>query len=182
MAIYSKTVFHLEKALIDTANRDPLTSLRNRRRMQELLHSANEEFSRNPYNMCIAMIDIDHFKQINDTYGHDVGDEVLISIANIFLEKHAQNNSFHACRWGGEEFLIFYRKYKETDSEIFKEFESIRQEIDDAIILCGDNKIHCTVTIGLSFHTNHCSIADMVKQADENLYKGKEKGRNRVIS
>ncbi len=181
LSIYSKTVFHLEKALIDTANRDPLTNLRNRRRMQELLHSANEEFSKKPYSMCIAMVDIDHFKQINDTYGHDVGDEVLVAIANIFLEKHTQNNSFHACRWGGEEFLIFYRKFQRSESDIIQEFESIRNEIENKIILYRDTEIHCTVTIGLSFHTNHHSISDMIKQADENLYKGKEDGRNRVV-
>ena len=149
--------------------------------MQELLHSANEEFAKKPYKMCIAMIDIDHFKQINDTYGHDAGDEVLTSIATIFLDRHAQNNSFHACRWGGEEFLIFYRKYQKNDSEICQEFENIRQEIEATPIHYQDTEIHCTITVGLSFHTQHHNIQDMIKEADANLYKGKEAGRNRVI-
>ncbi len=181
LSIYGKTVFHLEKALVDTAYRDPLTGLRNRRRMQELLTIANEEFTQKPYNICIAMVDIDHFKQINDTYGHDAGDEVLVTIANIFLERHNQNNSFHACRWGGEEFLIFYRKYQKSNLEIYQEFESIRQEIEQNAISYQDVTLHCTVTIGLSFNTDSRSISDMIKHADENLYKGKEEGRNRVI-
>ncbi|MBE5875924.1 MAG: GGDEF domain-containing protein [Lachnospiraceae bacterium] len=181
LLIYSNTVFHLEKALLDTANRDPLTGLRNRRRMQELLHSASDEFSKTPHQMCIAMIDIDHFKQINDTYGHDAGDEVLLAVADIFLRKHAENNSFHACRWGGEEFLIFYRKYQKEQSEVCQEFESIRQEIENKSVIYQNNEIHFTVTIGLSFHSNQLTVTDMIKQADENLYKGKEEGRNRVM-
>lgn len=180
--VYTNTVFKLEKTLLDMANNDPLTGLRNRRRMHELLKKVPEERVNNQYEMCIAMMDVDHFKSVNDTYGHDVGDEVLKVMANILLEQHEKKEHFHVCRWGGEEFLVLYRRYGKSQDEIVDEFNELRERIEDTVIKCGEHKIKVTVTMGLSFCKNGIAVDDMIKEADDNLYKGKERGRNRVVS
>lgn len=178
--LYSNTVLRLEKSLIETASRDALTGLRNRRGMQDLLSTVPSGNS--PYNMCIAMIDIDNFKKINDTYGHDIGDEVLISLANILLGHHKQNQSFHVCRWGGEEFLIFYRKYKKTEQEVYLEFDELRKEIARTTLHFNEINVSFTITTGLALYQKGLSVEDMIKQADSNLYFGKEHGKNVVIN
>lgn len=178
--LYSSTVLRLEKSLLEAATRDPLTGLRNRRGMQDLLSTV--PVINLPYNMCIAMIDIDNFKKINDTYGHDIGDEVLIALANILLDRHTQNQSFHVCRWGGEEFLIFYRKYKKTEQEVYLEFDELRKQIAKTVLHFNDLEISFTITTGLSLYKKDISIEDMIKQADANLYFGKEHGKNVVIN
>ncbi len=178
--IYSNTVLRLEQSLVEAASRDPLTGLRNRRGMQDLLSTVPNTSL--PYQMCIAMIDIDNFKKINDTYGHDIGDEVLIALANILLERHTQNQSFHVCRWGGEEFLIFYRKYKKTEQEVYLQFDELRKQIAKTVLHFNDLEISFTITTGLSLYNKNMSIEDMIKQADANLYFGKEHGKNVVIN
>lgn len=180
-AIYSGTVFRLEKALVEAANNDPLTGLRNRRRMMKLLNSISQDPSATNVPMCIAMMDIDNFKKINDTYGHDAGDEVIKSLASTLLQKHAKIESFHACRWGGEEFLIFYRKYRKNEEQIFLEFDEIRKQIEQQTIRYNNQEIHFTVTIGLAFYRKNLSADALIQLADENLYKGKTSGKNVVI-
>lgn len=180
--IYTTTVFKLEKTLVDVASVDPLTGLRNRRRMHELLRTVMQEKSDEPKRMCIAMLDVDHFKMINDTYGHDVGDEVLKTMANVLMSKHDKNPDFHICRWGGEEFLIFYRDYQGEEKQIISEFNDLRKKIGDTVIQCEDYRIKVTVTIGLAFYKEDMTVTEMIKEADDNLYKGKEGGRNRVVS
>lgn len=173
-SIYSGTVFQLEKALLNAANIDPLTGLHNRRSMQELLNTINNDY-------CIAMIDIDSFKKINDTYGHDIGDEVIKTVASILLKKHSEKADFHVCRWGGEEFLILYHNPMLSDDEIFHEFDALRQQLANSVVICNNQEIHFTVTTGLSFFKDNLSSYDMIKIADENLYKGKESGKNVVV-
>lgn len=179
--IYSSTVFRLEQTLLDVARKDPLTGLSNRRGMQDLLSTIPDCPVRKPFQMCIAMIDIDYFKQINDTYGHDAGDQVLKALADVLLDKHAQNEHFHVCRWGGEEFFILYKKYKKKEEEICAEFNELRHQIEQKAILFHDTEIKFTITIGLAFYANNMAVSDLIKKADNNLYIGKDRGKNVVI-
>lgn len=179
--IYSNTVFKLEKALTEAANVDVLTGLRNRRKMQDLLKTSYEDYVKQNYNMCVAIIDVDHFKVINDTYGHDIGDVVLKTLADILLNEHKCNGRFHACRWGGEEFLILYKKYEKSKEEIISEFDTLRKTVENNIVVCDDYEIKFTITIGVAFWTEDSNVSDMIKKADKNLYNGKENGRNKVV-
>lgn len=179
---YSNTMFRLEKTLIDVANIDALTGLKNRRRMQELLGTSFEERKKEPYNMCIAIIDVDNFKKINDKYGHDAGDKALKALANILLSLNEEKKGFHVCRWGGEEFLILYRKYDKNKKQILSEFEELRQTVENNVIDSDGYEISYTITIGVAFCDNNCSVSEIIKRADRNLYRGKETGKNKVVS
>ena len=108
LCIYSNTVRRLEYELLDMANIDPLTGISNRRKMHEMLKLAFGDGENKKMCAAIAMLDIDFFKKVNDTYGHEAGDEVLVTLADILNNKQKENSDFHVCRWGGEEFLLLY--------------------------------------------------------------------------
>lgn len=179
--IYSKTVSKLENALLEMANVDPLTGICNRRRMQQMLKLALEEHEEQQCQTVLAMMDVDFFKKVNDTYGHDAGDEVLIALAGILREKQANNDSFHVSRWGGEEFLIFYEATNMNRDDVIRVFEDLRAQIQETVIKSKNHNINITVTIGLAFYEKGETIHSLIKKADDNLYKGKECGRNRVV-
>lgn len=175
-AIYSSTVYKLEQELLEMANLDPLTGLCNRRKMKQILSAIPEEDER----MVIAMLDIDFFKNINDKYGHDAGDEVLKMVAEVLNQKNAEKENFQVCRWGGEEFLVFYGNYEGSKEDIVREFEQIRRDVEVREVCYEQQKIHVTVTMGLAFAQNRTSMEALIKEADTKLYEGKENGRNRV--
>ena len=178
---YSNTVHRLENSLIEMANVDALTGISNRRRMQDMLKTVLDEYENQRYQTVIAMLDIDHFKKINDTYGHDVGDEVLVRLAQILQNKHRENESFHVSRWGGEEFLVFYERHQKSREEVISEFDSLRQQVQNMEVEYNGNTIQITVTIGLAFYEKGESIHKLIKVADQNLYEGKNSGRNKVV-
>lgn len=180
--LYSQIVMRLELALVDAATKDALTGLYNRRKMMDLLNAMSEILVSTSPKMCIAMIDIDNFKRINDTYGHDAGDEVLKTMAGVLLSKNSEEkeNSFYSCRWGGEEFLIFYRTDRSSE-EIIAEFEDLRQQIANQVVVHNEQEIKFTVTTGLAFYKENLTVTDMVNIADENLYKGKKSTKNVVV-
>ena len=180
MIIYSRTVQRLENSLTEMANKDPLTGISNRRKMQDMLKHVLKEYETQQYQTVIAMLDIDYFKKINDTYGHDAGDEVLVTLAKILLNKHGANEGFHVSRWGGEEFLVFYERYQKSEEDVIREFDALRQQIEDTVIDYNGKEISITVTIGLAFYEKGKTIHALIKEADENLYEGKNAGRNRV--
>ncbi len=179
--LYSHTVLRLEQTLIDVANKDALTGLYNRRKMQDLLKAMTEVMNTNGHQMCLAMMDIDNFKRINDTYGHDIGDQVLKSAANILLEKSTNTEGFYSCRWGGEEFLILYRTPYTNTQDAILEFDALREQIAETKVLLSNHEIRFTITTGLTFYKENISVYEMIKQADENLYYGKNNGKNVVI-
>lgn len=180
--IYLSTLRRLENALVEMANMDPLTGISNRRRMQQMLQSVIDEYEKQEFQTVIAMLDVDHFKKVNDTFGHDAGDEVLVMLAKMLRGKYEENEGFHVSRWGGEEFLVFYERYQKTREEVIQEFEDLRKQIQDTVVKCNGNDIRITVTIGLAFYEKGETIHSLIKEADNNLYIGKENGRNRVVS
>ncbi len=149
------------------ANQDALTGLWNRRFLFNQACSGCEKRS-------IAMLDIDHFKKVNDTYGHDGGDSALVTVANI-LKIYFPDEV--VVRFGGEEFCI---QSCSEDDEFITRLEKMRQRIEKTPIKHGESKIEVTISIGV------CSVEgtldEQIKIADDRLYVAKEKGRNQLIS
>ncbi len=177
MYIYSTTVNKLENELRQRAERDHLTGLYNRRKMKQILKTVITPDSTE--KIAVAMLDIDYFKNINDTYGHDAGDEVLKQFAAILKESKNDRSNFSVCRWGGEEFLALYT-YDNSPDEVIKEFDSIRHTVENTAIRYEDITVRITVTIGLAFYRSGMSLEEFLKEVDSLLYAGKEAGRNRL--
>lgn len=157
------------------AGTDPLTTLYNRRKMEEILKNHMEA---NPEeNFCIAIGDIDFFKSINDTHGHNCGDQVLMSLSALFKEKTLGLG--HVCRWGGEEFLFFLPGTNLDDASAL--MNDIRMAVGKCVITYKELTVHVTMTFGIEENDFHSSVTDLVKHADDKLYYGKTHGRNTVI-
>ncbi|HCE28881.1 MAG TPA: GGDEF domain-containing protein [Comamonadaceae bacterium] len=160
------------------AARDPLTQLLNRRGLTEGLEAHFR--SRNAGPVHLLVVDIDHFKRINDTWGHEVGDTVLRHVADVLRE--AARKGDLACRVGGEEFVIVCR---DTDSAgAMRLAERMRAAIEQHAVPTGGGRdpIRCTATIGVShgFISGH-GFDRAMQEADAALYQGKAAGRNRVV-
>ena len=148
--------------LSSVVNIDPLTGLYNRR-VLERIRNCN----------ITVMCDIDNFKEINDTYGHDVGDYVIKNIGNILRENTRIND--YVCRLGGDEFFIGF-----TNCEydfIFDRMEKIKNEINKRINLLNHN---VTISVGIAYNKENEPLAVTMKKADEALYLSKDKGKNQV--
>ena len=123
-----------------------------------------------------SMIDVDHFKKINDTYGHDGGDKILKSIAKILIDN--TKGSDIVARFGGEEFCVVLKKI--SKEEAIKFFVNLRAKVAENVVMIKDKPVRVTVSIGVSFGQGHCEIDDMLEACDQALYTAKENGRNRV--
>jgi len=157
---------------------DELTDLPNRRYGIERLDQEWAVAVRGARPVTCMMIDIDHFKSINDVYGHPVGDEALKLIAQSL--RQAARKQDIVCRLGGEEFLVIC---PDTDSNSgFQYAERLRQFVSAQTLSAQGGKIHFTVSIGLTDNSNLTSSEAMLHQADERLYAAKAAGRNRTVS
>ncbi|MDR2670940.1 MAG: GGDEF domain-containing protein [Oscillospiraceae bacterium] len=160
------------------ASVDALTGLGNRRMLEDRRQEL-EQSAQTGTPVCISMLDIDFFKQINDTYGHDVGDQVLVYLANtmhLFFRK-----SDILVRWGGEEFLIALCQTELRQAEEL--MERFRLTVQQAPLLLSGHQIHIRLTIGLAMLLPpHRGLDDTVRAADARMYQGKLEGRNRVIT
>lgn len=159
------------------ANKDTLTGIWNRRHAEKTLYSIfTDEYKRE--SSYVAMIDIDFFKQVNDTYLHDVGDVVLRTLAQHMQRSFRQIDT--TARWGGEEFLVIL---KDTDeSGALKALELFRQKIQKLDMLISGHKIHITITIGVAACSSAGDYLDCIKNCDKALYFGKSNGRNQVVN
>jgi len=163
--------------LEDVSSKDPLTGLLNRRSMDKHLNDALE-LSRSKGNRFSVIIgDIDDFKKVNDTYGHNIGDDVLVNVAKIITSQIPEDA--YVCRWGGEEILILIHDPAQTAISIA---EKIRNKIAESIIQTEDVPIHITMTFGIAEYIPGLSITKLISVADDNLYKGKKDGKNRVVA
>jgi len=159
------------------ANTDPLTGLYNRRYFKEV---AQQEFVRaRRFNQSFGILfaDLDHFKSINDTYGHDRGDAVLAHIAHIIKRQVRQVDV--VARLGGEEFIVLL--IQSNEQSIPDVARRVREAIEKNIVEMDGDNIQCTVSIGISsLSSEDNSIEDIIKRADSAMYVAKENGRNRV--
>jgi len=159
------------------ASTDPLTSLPNRRGIRAILDDLAERADNLDEPFSVAMSDIDFFKKVNDTYGHNAGDKVLSEISS-HIEKSIEGKG-HIGRMGGEEFLIALAGYKKD--EAYDILEELRKSIEDLEIEYEGQIIKITMTFGVAEYEVSGSVHDAVERADALLYYGKNNGRNRVV-
>lgn len=167
-----------EMQLFDQATRDPLTKCYNRRQFEELAKKEIQRSRRYNHPFCLFMIDADHFKNVNDTHGHAVGDLVLQALADCC--RRTLRESDIVARFGGEEFVILLPEA--TIENGFRVAERLRIKISKLVVKNEqDQDVQFTVSIGLVSSTVTDDIPEMLKMADESLYVAKENGRNQVI-
>lgn len=174
---------HLESqntTLQAVSSKDPLTGLLNRRSMDIHLSTAMDIAKTKGHRFSLILGDIDNFKRVNDTYGHNVGDEILINVSNAITSNIPEGAQ--VCRWGGEEILILIYG---TDTEAVPIAEKMRYAIENSVTYTEIDKqdipIRVTMTFGVVEYVPGYSISKLVSMADDNLYKGKANGKNQVV-
>jgi diguanylate cyclase (GGDEF)-like protein/PAS domain S-box-containing protein len=167
----------LQAQLREQAIRDPLTGLYNRRYLDETLRRELARAERDGHPLNILMVDVDHFKQLNDTYGHPAGDEMLRLLGGL-LQNHARSSDI-PCRYGGEEFVLVL---PDMSPEVARgRAERVRRDFADLRMAFGGTEIAATLSIGVSTYPGHGKTADeLIRAADLALYEAKQSGRNRV--
>jgi len=167
----------LQGQLREQAIRDPLTDLFNRRYLDETLERELSRAEREGYPLCIVMMDIDHFKDVNDVYGHEAGDIVLKSLADM-VTVHSRHGDF-ACRYGGEEFvLVMPNISRETATERAMELHGTIKELN---IPYGIFNLSVTISMGITCYPDHGDTkVELLRTSDKALYQAKHEGRNRV--
>ena len=177
IAAYENSLHEKNIILQQQARTDSLTGIMNRRYFDEVSSQYFETAQKYNKNISLLTIDLDHFKNINDTYGHAIGDEILISFAENIKKKFSESDIF--ARIGGEEFgaLLF-----DTDIEIAKEIaENIRLEVEKFPYVGKGEKIAVTTSIGVTQNlASDEKFSSICIRSDEALYKAKNEGRNRV--
>ena len=170
--VQEKQLVEYNTRLEKQANTDPLTQLGNRRSAMELMQTLVK--NKNMFSLCIC--DIDFFKKVNDTYGHDFGDEVLKKIAEVFKTVHGIDIS---ARWGGEEFLLLFPG--DNGDDAFIKLADIQTKIRQTVIEKEDVKVRVTMTYGLAEYDFINGLESTIKEADNKLYMGKNSGRDKIV-
>lgn len=172
----SRHLIQMQKSLQKLVEQDILTGLYNRRSGEKLLKHVCEKYKKDGTPFCVALGDVDHFKDVNDTYGHECGDVALAELS-ARIREHMQGKGF-VIRWGGEEMLLVY------DGADLDTAVNYMQELQEAIrrkpVVYGDEKICITMTFGIAEGSGE-KIEHIVRKADEKMYQGKNSGRNRVV-
>jgi diguanylate cyclase (GGDEF)-like protein/PAS domain S-box-containing protein len=166
-----ETMMHQEMEHL--ASIDKLTGIYNRHKFEELFSLEAERTRRFSSPLSLILLDIDHFKSVNDTYGHDIGDDVLKHFSSIIKSNIRQIDIF--ARWGGEEFLVLSPGTNLTEVGVFA--EKLRLAIEKASFPTVNN---VTVSVGLSEFEEGDTFSNLFKRADKALYFAKNNGRNQV--
>ncbi|NRF65790.1 diguanylate cyclase [Aquincola sp. S2] len=167
------------RALAELASRDELTGLFNRRHMNELLAQQRMACQRAGDSFAVALVDLDHFKRINDTHGHAVGDSVLRAFAK--QAGAAMRSTDTVGRWGGEEFLVIYPR--STAHEAAQGAARLHECVAAAVVTTpGGQALTFTVSIGLTDYLPPESVDALIDRADRAMYEAKSQGRNRVVT
>ncbi len=159
------------------ASLDALTQLANRRSMNEYLSQVAFEKEKKGDVFCIAIADLDFFKKINDQYGHDAGDYILMETAKIF--EQTMEGRGKVARWGGEEFLFVFENASGAQAKAV--LEGMRNQVEKTVFHFNDDDIHVTLTAGIEDYSQITGIEITISKADKKLYQGKEQGRNQVV-
>ena len=183
--VFSITIFFLytlvkfsvgsEELLSQQVDHDQLTGLPNRYHITEYLRTLQTE--KGLENHWVAMADIDDFKHINDTYGHNCGDFILREVADLL-----QNCGIdiEVCRWGGEEFLLVGEITEDIDSRV-EQLERLRRTVMNHSFLYEGTELFLTVTIGMAVYRPDSTIREWISAADQRMYVGKNSGKNQVV-
>jgi|Deesub1362A_J573_1020465.scaffolds.fasta_scaffold04242_2 diguanylate cyclase (GGDEF)-like protein len=172
------STFERVKELEKTAHIDTLTQVANRRLAEMTLQTKFSEMIRYNLTLGLLFIDIDHFKKINDEYGHDVGDRVLQMVAATLSENTRESDVVG--RWGGEEFIVILPHTNKE--ELLSTAERLRKTIEGSVLDIGTKKIRVTISVGGTTARPNDTIETLVKRADQLMYQSKASGRNRVTT
>lgn len=172
-----RSALSMQRSLRSLIERDSLTELYNRRSGGRRLNATAEKArsENTPYTLVIG--DIDFFKKVNDTYGHQCGDLVLKNVAGI-LRRHMKERGY-AIRWGGEEFLLVYENCRLE--EAYESLCAMLDEIRASCVQSGDNRIYITMTFGMACDPAR-ELKDLLRDADDRLYYGKNNGRDQIVT
>lgn len=167
----------LQGELRDQATRDPLTGLHNRRHLAEQLERELGRAERDEYPVSVVMFDVDHFKDVNDTFGHGAGDEMLRAIAAELLEGTRRCDI--TCRYGGDEFVVVLPNARAQSARA--RAERWRLRLHDVMAAIGDERVDTTISLGVASFPEHGATMDaLVAAADRAVYASKAGGRNQV--
>ena len=176
-----KKIRSLEKELESAkkaSREDALTKLYNKRALDEFIEIREGEFKRYKKPYSLVFFDIDLFKKVNDTYGHEAGDVVLKGFAQIF-KKIARNVDIVG-RYGGEEFLAVLSETDHKGAQVFA--EKVREKLEISRFMHDGKKLQVTISGGIAFREEYASVKQMMKAADDKLYQAKENGRNQIVT
>jgi len=174
---YKKATYDENRRLRELLTIDELTNISNRRHIEFYLNNLKNEAKEFDLDFGLLFIDIDHFKNVNDTYGHNVGDEILKLVSQTLNANVRGEDKIG--RWGGEEFLAVLKV--NNDNELQSIAEKLRLLVSkSSYLLDGKKKLSITISIGGSMYKDSDDINSLVSRADSNMYISKELGRNRV--
>lgn len=167
--LFWSIISEFEKKLVYQATHDVLTGMNNRTLLSNLQYTPDT---------WVAILDIDDFKKINDTYGHDIGDDVLKDLSMQLMIAARQMQGLHTIRWGGEEFVLICSHAQQSFLDLAEE---LLHEIRRASIPVGSREISYHVTIGVADASDGADLEELIKEADKRLYEGKQTGKNKVV-
>ncbi len=172
-----KRIVELQQALRYQAERDFLTALMNRRGVMRYLETEMEESAAKGTPLSIAVLDLDHFKRVNDTLGHSAGDDVLREVGRRILTI-LQEEACEVGRSGGEEFLLVFPGHPLAKARDL--CEKVRGYIEERPVSSPKGEVCITASLGVAEYCGDCSLDDLVNRADSAMYQAKAEGRNRV--
>jgi diguanylate cyclase (GGDEF)-like protein len=176
VAIVSVALRRYQARITALATTDQLTELLNRRGFDLLASQALQEARRNQSQLCALMLDLDNFKELNDSHGHQAGDQVLRGFARNLRDDLRQADIL--CRWGGEEFALLLKDTSVEQARVLA--QKIRQRTEQSEFEYNGSTLHVTTSIGLAqLHTDE-SLEQLLARADRALYRAKQGGRNRL--
>ena len=173
-----KELLALSHKLDKLSRKDELTGLSNRRDIYEKLQEELCRFERSGHIFSVIIADLDHFKRVNDTYGHDCGDYVLREVAKTLTQNTQKRDT--VARWGGEEFLIFLPGTKVQHAQTVA--ERLRRAVAALELSYKDQSLTTTMSMGIAAYRAGTSLSQLIHTADTRLYRAKKEGRNRAIS
>jgi diguanylate cyclase (GGDEF)-like protein len=171
--LYLRQISNAEAQLRAMATTDPLTQLHNRRALLDVIQHEERRLQRERQTLSFVMADIDHFKQINDTLGHEAGDQVLQKVSRALADGVREVD--HLARWGGEEFLVVLPGTDEVEAA------QVAERLRQAVGALGPSDRPVSMTFGVSEVRDHETAEHAISRADAALYEGKRAGRNRVV-
>jgi diguanylate cyclase (GGDEF)-like protein len=155
-----------------------MTGLYNRKYMEMKLTEEIDRFQRTGIPFCVVIIDIDHFKSVNDKYGHLIGDQVIKHLANL-MKDNIRKTDF-AFRYGGEEFMMLLTNVDVRNATHVS--DQIRKKLEATNFSLKEKSFNCTASFGIALFKKNDTAESVIKRADERLYQAKQGGRNRIVS
>jgi diguanylate cyclase (GGDEF)-like protein len=177
VAVGMSKVAQSERRLLLESMTDPLTGLLNRRRFTDLSNREEARSRRHGLPFSVLMIDIDHFKRINDEHGHPVGDQAIKALADICTGASRPHDIL--ARYGGEEFVMTLPQTREDGARVVA--ERIRSRVEASSLATGTAMVRFTVSIGVSSYAKDMAFQQVIERADQALYEAKRGGRNRIV-